>query len=245
MVAGRLVVFGGSGFVGSAICKRCIERGYEVVAINRKGRPTGLGKWADKVNWVQGDALKPETYTSHLKNAAGVAIAIGLPPIPMDYEKARLINGVANVRIIEEAASAGVPKLFLVNACLPFFAERIIPGYTNGKQMALDAARMHYADRSAVVVKPSVVSGTRRLSASIPIAIPLWLLYIPLQILALFRSLFMTFLPSSLVVGIIEPPTPIADIAQIAASVHMYDAGVKVLEPTEIKSLASIWRKGS
>lgn len=33
----RVTVFGGTGYVGSAVCERLIKRGHEVTAVSRRG----------------------------------------------------------------------------------------------------------------------------------------------------------------------------------------------------------------
>ncbi|TXG54205.1 hypothetical protein EZV62_019461 [Acer yangbiense] len=50
----RVVVLGGSGFVGSAICKAAVTKGIEVVSLSRSGRPTYPGSWVDQVTWIPG-----------------------------------------------------------------------------------------------------------------------------------------------------------------------------------------------
>ncbi|XP_060971736.1 uncharacterized protein At1g32220, chloroplastic isoform X2 [Cannabis sativa] len=50
----RIVVLGGSGFVGSAICKAAVSKGIEVVSVSRSGRPTYPGSWIDQVSWIPG-----------------------------------------------------------------------------------------------------------------------------------------------------------------------------------------------
>ncbi|KAJ4838004.1 hypothetical protein Tsubulata_051527 [Turnera subulata] len=52
--AERIVVLGGNGFVGSAICKAAVSKGIEAVSLNRSGRPTYPGSWVDQVTWVPG-----------------------------------------------------------------------------------------------------------------------------------------------------------------------------------------------
>ncbi|CAN1748862.1 Uncharacterized protein At1g32220, chloroplastic [Linum perenne] len=50
----KIVVLGGSGFVGSAICKAAVEKGIEVVSLSRSGRPSLNAPWVDQVTWVPG-----------------------------------------------------------------------------------------------------------------------------------------------------------------------------------------------
>ncbi|WCJ29104.1 NAD(P)-binding Rossmann-fold superfamily protein [Euphorbia peplus] len=47
----RVVVLGGNGFVGSAICKSAVSKGIEVTSLSRSGRSAYEGPWVDQVNW--------------------------------------------------------------------------------------------------------------------------------------------------------------------------------------------------
>mmetsp|Transcript_33052 Transcript_33052/g.52968 ORF Transcript_33052/g.52968 Transcript_33052/m.52968 type:complete len:229 (-) Transcript_33052:69-755(-) len=57
---GKLLVLGGTGFVGSNICVRAIEAGFRVVSVSRRGLPPdGIeqGSLLSKVEWRAGDLL--------------------------------------------------------------------------------------------------------------------------------------------------------------------------------------------
>nr|DAD17877.1 TPA_asm: hypothetical protein HUJ06_019340 [Nelumbo nucifera] len=53
----RVVVLGGSGFVGSAICKAAVSKGIEVVSLSRTGRPSYSDSWVNQVTWMAGDVF--------------------------------------------------------------------------------------------------------------------------------------------------------------------------------------------
>ncbi|RWW49009.1 hypothetical protein BHE74_00044875 [Ensete ventricosum] len=53
----KIVVLGGNGFVGSAICKAAALKGIEVVSISRSGRPSYTDSWVDQVSWIAGIPL--------------------------------------------------------------------------------------------------------------------------------------------------------------------------------------------
>ena len=58
--ATKVAVFGGTGYVGSAVCERLINRGYDVTAVSRRGVNPKPGNDAlEQVNWVSGDATDP------------------------------------------------------------------------------------------------------------------------------------------------------------------------------------------
>ncbi|KAM0935683.1 putative NAD(P)-binding domain superfamily [Dioscorea sansibarensis] len=52
-----IVILGGSGFVGIAICKAAVSKGIKVVSLSRSGRPSYSDSWVDQVTWVAGDVF--------------------------------------------------------------------------------------------------------------------------------------------------------------------------------------------
>ncbi|CDK27093.1 unnamed protein product [Kuraishia capsulata CBS 1993] len=84
-------VFGGNGFLGRAICKEAIQRGWTVNSVSRSGKPVQSNEpWVEKVNWVKGDVFQPKTYESVLKTSDAVVHSLGLIWENQDYKK--LIN---------------------------------------------------------------------------------------------------------------------------------------------------------
>jgi nucleoside-diphosphate-sugar epimerase len=75
----RVAVFGGTGFVGSAVCERLVKKGYDVTGVSRRGvNPKPGDENLDKVNWVKGDATDANTVKSLVKDADAVVHAVGL-----------------------------------------------------------------------------------------------------------------------------------------------------------------------
>merc|ERR1719273_2419658 len=74
----KVAVFGGTGFVGSAVCERLIKKGYEVTGVSRRGKnPKPDNDNLEKVNWVSGDATDAATVKNIVKNADAVVHAVG------------------------------------------------------------------------------------------------------------------------------------------------------------------------
>ncbi|KAJ5169000.1 uncharacterized protein N7482_004594 [Penicillium canariense] len=86
MAAKRLVVAGGSGFLGSRICKSAASRGWEVTSLSRSGEPrwdtvtdsSERPSWASSVEWAKADLLKPESYKPFLHGASAVVHSMGI-----------------------------------------------------------------------------------------------------------------------------------------------------------------------
>lgn len=60
LIKQRLLVIGGTGFVGKKFVKCAVSQNYEVVSLSRRGTPTDFNS-TDSVQWVKGDAVDPET----------------------------------------------------------------------------------------------------------------------------------------------------------------------------------------
>lgn len=89
-----IVIFGGAGFLGSAIARAALSKGWRVTSVSRQGRPPttpttpttitttpppGKGTdWHDAVEWVRGDAFDPATYSGVLETADHVAHTVGI-----------------------------------------------------------------------------------------------------------------------------------------------------------------------
>ncbi|RDX56740.1 NAD(P)-binding protein [Lentinus brumalis] len=78
----KLLVVGGNGFVGSAVCRTALARGMQVVSISPSGRPWQTPKghtpgWVSKVEWHKGNALEPDTYAHLLHGVTAVVHTIG------------------------------------------------------------------------------------------------------------------------------------------------------------------------
>ncbi|KAL3938906.1 MAG: hypothetical protein SGBAC_006282 [Bacillariaceae sp.] len=84
---GKLLVLGGTGFLGQTICKRATLEGYAVTSVSRRGKPspseaseTRLGSYFRKVDYRKGDARQFDTISNILKEGGyvGVIHCIGL-----------------------------------------------------------------------------------------------------------------------------------------------------------------------
>lgn len=75
----KVTVFGGTGYVGSAVCERLIKRGHEVTALSRRGvNPKPDSKELSQVNWVSGDATDMKTVEGLLNDSDAAVHCIGL-----------------------------------------------------------------------------------------------------------------------------------------------------------------------
>ncbi|WWC97358.1 hypothetical protein V866_004237 [Kwoniella sp. B9012] len=79
----KLLVVGGNGFLGSAICKAAVTKGWEVSSMSSSGKPytTPAGHspaWSSKVQWARADAFDPSTYEHLIKDRTSVVHTLGM-----------------------------------------------------------------------------------------------------------------------------------------------------------------------
>ncbi|TFK29998.1 mitochondrial protein [Coprinopsis marcescibilis] len=74
----HVLVVGGNGFIGSAVCKAALAKGLKVTSVSSSGNPYRTPKghspaWTSNVNWQKGDALSPTSF-SHLFTEVGAVV---------------------------------------------------------------------------------------------------------------------------------------------------------------------------
>ncbi|CCX11454.1 Similar to Uncharacterized protein C1840.09; acc. no. O74482 [Pyronema omphalodes CBS 100304] len=107
MSSRTLLVCGGSGFLGSRICKIASSRNWAVTSLSRSGEPNWAAEgsrpeWASKINWKKGDVMNPETYKDSLEGVDAVVHSMGIL-LEADYKG--VLTG-------KEPVVAGLKKAF-------------------------------------------------------------------------------------------------------------------------------------
>ena len=154
----RIIVFGGSGFVGQAFLKAAVAKQFQVVSISRSGKPISGEPWMDQVEWFSADVFEPKTWAEVIQPMDYIIDSIGIlfekKTKGITYEKfhyqaAKLISEVAAKRKAHEmvyiSAEIGVP----------FFS-----GYLTQKIRAEKIVRKNFP--SAIIFKPNFMYGEQR-----------------------------------------------------------------------------------
>ncbi|WVR03372.1 hypothetical protein IAU60_000363 [Kwoniella sp. DSM 27419] len=79
----KLLVVGGNGFLGSAICKAAVVKGWEVSSMSSSGKPytTPAGHtpaWVPRVQWHSASAFEPSSYRSLVEGSTAVVHTLGI-----------------------------------------------------------------------------------------------------------------------------------------------------------------------
>ncbi|HMB91032.1 MAG TPA: NAD(P)-dependent oxidoreductase [Rhodothermales bacterium] len=163
-MADKLVVLGGTGFIGSAICRIAVSEGHEVVSVSRSGRPRYEADWMDRVRWIQGNVLQPDAWREHLQETKAVVHSVA---ILREKENEGLTYQRINTDSVEmtawEAEQAGVERfVFLsVHGHPPFLPDRFIETKRLGEQV------LNHSQLQELILRPALVYGPGR-----PVTLP-------------------------------------------------------------------------
>jgi len=117
----NVVVFGGTGFVGSFICKELAKAGYDVVSISKSGQNKYLfEKDCEHIRFVKADVFRIEDWQKELTDCFAVVNCVGIlfqnKQENITYK--RLI--FETTQLIANAAEAAGVKIFIhVSAIKP------------------------------------------------------------------------------------------------------------------------------
>ena len=168
----KVAIYGGNGFVGTHVSKYLAQRKISTVALSRTGhKPLHIKdqQWSESVRWCKGDASTPDAKL--LQTVDVLVLLVGSPPLPTfskeSYDRQVFMNGTTNVNAIKGATDAGVKRIVLVGARIPWPINTDKFGYAKGKRLALEAAQefaKQSEQHSATVIKPGAIYGKRYLS---------------------------------------------------------------------------------
>lgn len=113
----HIVVIGSTGYLGSRLIPRLVERGHTVTAVVRPGSRAIA---AQGCRVVQADPLDKASLTPHLHAGDTVVQLVGVPkPAPWKGPQFRAVDLVAGRASIDAAQAAGVDHFVYVSVAHP------------------------------------------------------------------------------------------------------------------------------
>lgn len=178
----KVAVVGGTGFVGSRVCKILVGAGAEVTSLSRSAtipQWAAAETWPGSVKWNAVDLLTADdaAIDSAMGSPDAVISCVGV--VDSSPEVLRDGNGLANVNAFASAKRAGVRRAVYVSvasevaACedgwLPFAKEEF-SAYFAGKKTAEDAAAAAVGGDATklCILKPSFIYGGSRFEVPLP-----------------------------------------------------------------------------
>jgi len=229
-VAPKVVVLGGTGYIGRHVVEVLARRGARVVSVSRggararEGTTDGDGRgWHANVSYVQGDVRDTSSYSRHLAGASALVSTVGavVPQLSAEArQQERDING-ATAFAADACEDAGVNRIVYVSATMPPW---MLSGYRLGK-MDVERRLATFKGHSTVL-RPAAVSGTRITSGGM--RIPLYLVFTPmstvmqLPLISGACDYAMRMLPSVLS-GVLEPPVKMETVTDAICAHALVD----------------------
>lgn len=149
-----VVVLGGTGFIGTHLCRRLAERGHTVTAVSRTATDAAV---PEDVSPHDGDMTDPEAAANAIAGQDAVVNLVALSPLyepPGDLSHDRVHLGATRTAV--EAAVADASKVFLQMSALGADPEGPT-AYHRAKGRAEAAVRESSLDWR--ILRPSVVFG--------------------------------------------------------------------------------------
>ena len=164
---GKIVIFGGSGYVGSHVAQLLTSKGYSVVSVSR----SSPSDQADKIAKILGKPLSgggieyvsldasTDDLGNVLKGATAVVSCVGVAPGGANQ---RAGNGAVNVRIANAAKAAGNKRFVYISVASELAngpAKFLLGDYLKGKAEAETAVINDFGTENSLVVKPAIIAG--------------------------------------------------------------------------------------
>ncbi|KAF1297336.1 hypothetical protein BAU15_11340 [Enterococcus sp. JM4C] len=160
----RVIIFGGSGFVGQAIIKAiqkaslaAVSEPYEIISVSRHGKPEGTALSDIGVTWVAADVFQPTTWANYVRSGDIVIDAIGIfyqhKKRDVTYKKMHYEAAIVIANICEEQDAS---QLFYISAAhgIPFFKEYLVwKRHAEEKLLAMQTP--------VVILRPSLLYSRR------------------------------------------------------------------------------------
>jgi uncharacterized protein YbjT (DUF2867 family) len=165
---GKVVVYGGSGYVGAHACSLLSQQGYAITSISRSSPETQLertksilGTSVPNVDYVSLDAGKAslDELSTSMKDAIAVISCVGISPGSQNQKDG---NGLVNTRIIQAAKAAGVPKVVYIGVSSALAngpAKFLLGDYFAGKATAEKSVVSEFGNKSSLIIKPAIIAG--------------------------------------------------------------------------------------
>ncbi|KAJ9556266.1 hypothetical protein OSB04_010880 [Centaurea solstitialis] len=202
----KLLVLGGSGFVGSHICKEALDRGLSVTSLSRSGKPSIQEPWANNVHWHQGDLLSGSSWKEALNGVTSIVSCVGGFGSNSYMYK---INGTANITAIRAAAEKGIKRFVYLSAADLGVVNYFLQGYYDGKRAAETELLVRYPYGHAIL-RPGFIYGNRRVGS---MEFPLGVFGSPLE-MVLQHAKPLSQVP--LVGPLLTPPINVTAVAKVA-----------------------------
>lgn len=168
----NLLLLGGSGFVGKAIGREALGRGWKVVSLSRHGSPSALPN--NRMSWIKGNALDSSVYQPLIRehNIDTIIHSVGIlyennskaSASVKDKRTFEAVNRDTAIVAADEAAKSDQVRDFgFVSAAGfgPLTGHIFLKRYLDAKRQAEEGLKRHTAFRTTIA-RPGFMYGSDR-----------------------------------------------------------------------------------
>lgn len=223
-----ITVLGGTGFVGSRVCKTLVKSGASVTSVSTGGRVPDWcagDPWTEKVKWVSQDLTRGAREKMEAAIGTPDCLVSCIGTVGVDVQGLLLGNGITNKNAAAAAKKAGTSRFVFcsvaseVVACKDGWLPAYFGGYFRGKfeaeQAFQDAAKANGG--TTCIIRPTFIYGGDSFGL-IPPRVSFWYGSIVEEILSLgLVQKVADILPGLLKVAL-RPPVSVDAVADACAA---------------------------
>lgn len=208
----KILVLGGTGFVGHQVVQLLQQRGLTVVATSRNGRDGTVA-----LSFGQDDNMPTDAQLSELISGCTAVIScVGAIGTPND-----LAVNAGTGRVAQVAAQNGVPRFVYITVApeVKEFAKDIdfLKNYMRGKTISRDAVLSAFTEK-AVLIEPTFIYGGGSFELNPPRVAAFYGQFIEgLLSSSPIRTVERVLSPGIVKIAL-EPPVPVEDVARAAVA---------------------------
>lgn len=137
----RILITGGSGFIGREIGRLAIIEGHDVRSLSRSGRPAVAEPWVDEIEWIAADLFEPDRWRDHLNGCDAVIHTISIthesPTQGVTFE--RMIGDSTILAGLEaERATVSAFVFLSISSPVPFISDRYLTAKRRAERTIAD-----------------------------------------------------------------------------------------------------------
>ena len=157
LVLDKILVTGGSGFIGSFLVERLIKDGYEVTVFdnNFRGRTSYLDAVAEKIKFIVGDITKSEEIKAAIKNVDTVYHLAAVNGTENFYKMPEIVlrvNTIGTINTIEALENSDAKKFVYFSSSEVYGTPEYYPTDENHKLVVPDPSNPRFTYSGSKII---------------------------------------------------------------------------------------------
>jgi nucleoside-diphosphate-sugar epimerase len=172
-------IIGGSGYVGS----RCIQtllthcKDIKIYSISRSTELHKVQTYEDRVEYIRGDAMEPESFSPYLEKSTGIIHTIGkLISTSTDkddsYDKVNYESAMKVAKIADSLGTLAKKNFVFISAerGMMFPLSLAFSGYIDSKRKAEEKLLNDFPNLNPVILRPGLINDSKERPYLLPLA---------------------------------------------------------------------------